>query len=285
MLHNEVYQFLKEDYFESDFLFEIEEKTLYREVSLHFHDFLEIEFFLSGSGTHVLNNTKYQLQSGHVHLLTPADFHLYEPDEGQDGRYINVRFGENLLSPDLLQALYEHPAARMACTRDEEFHRLHSELCLLMEENTKKDIGYQTMIKGSLDRICTMILRSFLRQEDTFLEEELSMDPKMRLAISYVQRNFRNRITVAEVAAITHMSANYFSNCFSKVMGMSFSNYVKNLRLQFAMNLLLNSNLNVNEVSYKAGFNTLSNFTGAFKARYGHSPGYYRRTTEGQART
>ena len=85
------------------------------------------------------------------------------------------------------------------------------------------------------------------------------------------------------MAAIVNLSANYFSNYFSSVMGTSFSNYVKDLRLQYAMNLLQTSDLNINEISYESGFKTLSNFTSAFKARYGHSPKHYQHTARVQA--
>ena len=54
------------------------------DVGLHFHDFFEIEFFLSGSASLVLNNRQYKLSRGCMHLLTPADFHLYHLEMGME---------------------------------------------------------------------------------------------------------------------------------------------------------------------------------------------------------
>lgn len=275
MKNDEVYQFLKRDYFDSDFPFQIEEKSLSWDVGLHFHDFFEIECFLSGTATLILNNFQYELSRGCIQLLTPADFHLYHLERGMECQYITIRFDESLLPADLLQELYAHPCAQLARLEGESFDQVYQELQLLIRENRERDAGYRMMLRNGLERICLWLLRCANRQSELFQEKTNALDPKIQAAVTYIQKNFRRKIAIGEVAAIVNLSPNYFSNYFSSVMGKSFSNYLKDLRLQYAMNLLLTSDLNINEVSYESGFKTLSNFTGAFKARYGHSPKFY----------
>ena len=275
MKNDEVYQFLKRDYFDSDFAFQIEEKSLNWDVGLHFHDFFEIECFLSGSATLILNNTQYELSRGYIQLLTPADFHLYHVEKGTPCEYVSIRFDESLLPSDLLQALYACPTARLARLEGEDFEQLCQELQLLLKESRDHEAGYRIMLRSGLERVCLWLLRHASRQQDLLREKNHVLDPKIQTAVTYIQKNFRRKITIGEVAAMVGFSSNYFSNYFSSVMGTSFSNYVKDLRLQYAMNLLQTSDLNINEISYESGFRTLSNFTSAFKSRYGQSPKYY----------
>ncbi len=283
MKNDEVYQFLKRDYFDSDFCFQIEKNSLSWDVGLHFHDFFEIEFFLSGSASLVLNNRQYKLSRGCMHLLTPADFHLYHLEKGMECQYVNLRFDDSLLSAELLQILYACPTALLARMEGAAFDQVYREIQLLMEENRRRETGYRIIIRGGLERICLLLLRSTAQQQDLLLEKTNALDPKIQAAVSFIQKNFRRKIAIGEVAAIVNLSANYFSNYFSSVMGTSFSNYVKDLRLQYAMNLLQTSDLNINEISYESGFKTLSNFTSAFKARYGHSPKHYQHAARVQA--
>lgn len=275
MKNDEVFQFLKSDYFDSDFAFHIEEKLLSWNVDLHFHDFFEIECFLSGKATLILNNAQYELSRGCIQLLTPADFHLYHLEKGVECRYITIRFDESLLSSELLQELYAHPTAQLARLEGEAFDRVYQELQFLLQENRERQAGYRLMLRSGLERICLWFRRCADLQPELSQGKTTALDPKIQAAVTYIQKNFRRKIAIGEVAAIVNLSPNYFSNYFSSVMGKSFSHYVKNLRLQYAMNLLLTSDLNINEISYESGFNTLSNFTGAFKERYGHSPKFY----------
>lgn len=169
--NDEVYQFLKRDYFDSDFCFQIEKNSLSWDVGLHFHDFFEIEFFLSGSASLVLNNRQYKLSRGCMHLLTPADFHLYHLEKGMECQYVNLRFDDSLLSAELLQILYACPTALLARMEGAAFDQVYREIQLLMEENRRRETGYRIIIRGGLERICLLLLRSTAQQQDLLLGE------------------------------------------------------------------------------------------------------------------
>jgi AraC-like DNA-binding protein len=79
------------------------------------------------------------------------------------------------------------------------------------------------------------------------------------------------------------LSANYFSECFHRVVGTPFQTYLADTRLEFAKALLGVSQLSVTEVCYASGFNTLAHFERMFKRKYGHTPSRYRRECAAQS--
>jgi len=96
-------------------------------------------------------------------------------------------------------------------------------------------------------------------------------DP-LRGALSYVDRHFREPLTLAQVAAQSHLSPNYFSERFHQLTGMPFQTYLQQARLRFARSLLRSTRISVTDAALASGFNGVSHFGRAYRARYGRAP-------------
>jgi AraC-like DNA-binding protein len=94
----------------------------------------------------------------------------------------------------------------------------------------------------------------------------------LRRAVRYVDRHFREPITLADAAAQAHLSPNWFSERFRDHTGTSFQSYLQERRLRFARSLLAATGLSVTEVCHAAGFGDLSHFGRAYRRRYGAAP-------------
>jgi transcriptional regulator GlxA family with amidase domain len=99
-------------------------------------------------------------------------------------------------------------------------------------------------------------------------------DDDLRAAVLYVDRHFREPLSLAAVAAHAHLSPNYFSERFRQYTGTSFQAYLQDCRLRFARSLLASTSLSVSDVCHAAGFNSLSHFGRAFRRRYGAAPSH-----------
>ena len=89
-------------------------------------------------------------------------------------------------------------------------------------------------------------------------------------------------LPVEKIARLTNYSHEYVSRKFKYYIGKSLKKYVNECRLSSAALLLATSDLSIEEISYKSGFPSCSNFINAFKKEYGVSPGKYRRDLEGR---
>ena len=94
---------------------------------------------------------------------------------------------------------------------------------------------------------------------------------------AYVMKNFREKITLDSVAAIANMSPTSFSRYFKIHANKTFSDFLTEIRIGYSCKLLIGQKINISQVCYDSGFNTLSNFNRQFKAFTHYNPVEYRR--------
>jgi len=102
---------------------------------------------------------------------------------------------------------------------------------------------------------------------------------KIQQAVSYINENYASDLNMAVVS--NHISMNYslFSAEFKNVTGTNFVTYLKDLRMGEAKRLLTETDLKVNEISMKVGYDNEKHFMKSFKSYVGVSPSEYRRNT------
>lgn len=103
-------------------------------------------------------------------------------------------------------------------------------------------------------------------------------DYRAEYACRFVLKNFKQAINRDKMAEMVHLSPGYFSNLFRVEIGMSFSDYLIQVRIDNAKKLLRRFDLSVEEVSKECGFNSLAHFSRTFKDRCGMPPLKYRKT-------
>ncbi|MDR1692488.1 MAG: helix-turn-helix domain-containing protein [Oscillospiraceae bacterium] len=129
---------------------------------------------------------------------------------------------------------------------------------------------------GGIDRflyrsICDSIPMSARRREE---ELNFSLFEK---AIAYIAEHYRRKLTLDEVARQVFISPSYFSNCFHQRMGVTFSEYLSQIRIDKAKELLNDTNLKIYEVAEKSGYEDFRHFGKMFKKYVGTTPAQYRR--------
>lgn len=101
--------------------------------------------------------------------------------------------------------------------------------------------------------------------------------------LKYLEENYANPDVYGKsVAAHFSISEKYLSTFFREQTGVGFSNYLENLRLTQAAQLLDNSQFTVNEIANMVGFNSPNTFYKAFRRMYSISPSAYRNTPRAQ---
>lgn len=98
----------------------------------------------------------------------------------------------------------------------------------------------------------------------------------IRLAKSYINKNFKNNISIQSVSAYVGRNPNYFCHIFKKETGVSLSEYIGQLRIKEAKKLLLNTSYMAYEIADKTGFSSYKHFYKYFKKSTGMTPTEYR---------
>lgn len=100
----------------------------------------------------------------------------------------------------------------------------------------------------------------------------------LKRTIAFVEENMSNELFgVSELAIKVGMSRSNLLRKIKKLTGLSVSQFISQIRLKRAMEMLREQSFNVSEVSYKVGFNSTSYFIKCFHDLYGYPPGEVRR--------
>lgn len=100
----------------------------------------------------------------------------------------------------------------------------------------------------------------------------------MLLVLMLVEGSTRRQLVMGEIARAVNLSPGRLAHLFKSEMGVSPQRYLNNIRLEKAKEYLENGVLSVKEIASEVGIPNVSRFCRSFKARYGTTPGEYRKT-------
>lgn len=242
-------------------------------VSMHLHEYYELEIILGGSGLQNLNGSVYPIGPGTVYFLTPIDFHAITPTDELD--ILNVAFAENLLSP-VLQLHFMNRRDDLIFSSQEEANGMAMLIERLDGECRREDQFSSDARSQLLSLLMYPIARSMNAGRPPARAESQQLEDSMR----YLFRHFREDISLAQIAEKSGYTPNYFSYLFHASCGIRFMDFLTRLRINYARSALLTTTLSVSQIAQSSGFSSSSNFFRAFRKETGLSPEIYRKTRQ-----
>lgn len=252
---------------------------------VHYHDCLEINVVLGGSGVNYIENQKYEMKKGDIYIINPFEHHFAAVQRHLKMKviifkadYIWQNCPENY---DFIQPFYVKNSVggnRIALS-DVEFFDAVEIVGLLEREYKGLKHGRQLFIKAGLMALLAVIYRNVCSEETKNLTiYQNSAYEKIRPAAEYIQKHMEEPLTLDMLAKLSCMSRTYFCAYFKKVMQMTVSEYIEIVRVNKARLLLETTGYSSLEIAYLCGYGSLSGFNAAFKRLSGISPGLYRKS-------
>lgn len=99
-------------------------------------------------------------------------------------------------------------------------------------------------------------------------------------AITYIKNHFEQDLGIEQVAEQVGLSVSYFSNLFKQRTGVTFLEYLTNVRVDYACLLLENLELKTYEIAQKVGYTDQRYFSQVFKKKMKKTPSEYRKTVK-----
>lgn len=115
-----------------------------------------------------------------------------------------------------------------------------------------------------------------LNAEGFSLEAEVKDNDRINIVFNHVKINFKEDITLPEIAGMVSMTVPSFCRYFKKITNKTFTQFVNEYRLVHASKLLAEKPMSITEVCFECGFNNFSHFNKSFKAFTGQNPSEYR---------
>ena len=127
-----------------------------------------------------------------------------------------------------------------------------------------------------LDELCLLLQEVAQHFTTAMFYEKDKGNPYVRKALRYIADHYSEHLTVTQVAAYVQLSSGYFSTLFSQVVGVSFREYLCNIRIEASKQLLLSTDYSLADIAVAVGFPDQSYYCKTFKKITGLTPGKFR---------
>lgn len=254
-------------------------------VPWHWHEELELGYIEQGVSIIRTINQEYPVHQGNGFFIntnvvdtkingnpgSPAleINHIFHPF------FIGGHFGSRITTKYLNPILQNQQISVHIIRRgSKEADALLDQLILLKEMNHKGN--QEILIRNTLSTVWLLLLDEIKKHFEAPQVIETEKQIRIKSMLSYIHRNFRNKITLEEIAAAANISEREANRIFQKIIQQTPFEYLLSYRLNMAKELLSHSDLSITEISYRCGFTDSAYMGKQFRKANGLTPKEYR---------
>ncbi|MBB2151366.1 AraC family transcriptional regulator [Pedobacter gandavensis] len=237
----------------------------------HFHPQFELTYILRSSGLRYVGNSIENFEEDDLVLLGPSLPHCWKNVGPQinKAQAIVIQWDLNLLGQDWL--------------KQPEFSHI-KRMLELSEKGIRFDKVFACKIKDTLIKMlemesfeklmCFLNLMQLISEQPEYqilcdhnftITTASQQSDRINSIYQYVRKHYGSKIRLEDIAAHLHMTEENFSRFFSRVMKKTFFTFLNEFRLHMACKQLIETDLQVKEISYACGYETLPFFYRQFK--------------------
>lgn len=254
----------------------------YAGCSWHFHPELQLCHVSQGRGQRLIGNRLCDIEPGEVILLGPNLPHVWRYDK-TDGGTVEatvVHFDTAVLGNDWLNRP-EMRNVRLLLSRASQGLQAVGDLRPQLVEGLTKlaDSTGLGRIIAILELLQLMSesreMRAICSTAYQPVAAQLDVE-RLRRACDFITENAHEELSRDTVADVVHMSASGFSRFFKSHTGMTFQEFVSDVRISRACELLASTSQSITQVAFECGFIDMTTFNRTFKKFRDTTPTNYR---------
>lgn len=250
----------------------------------HFHPEMELVLILESTGTRFIGDSVSKFCAGEIILLGPDLPHMwlndpeyFKPNSSLKARAIAIHFTKAFLGKDFFYKT-EFQKINQLLRKAElglKFNNINQKLLDRLKTLDQFSSFERTL--RFLEILNALSYESFSQiSSSTYLKNiQSSKNQELNKVYEYIFKNFKNQITLEDVASLIPMNTSAFSRFFSKVHKKSFTRYLNEIRIGYACKMLMEQYYPITIICFESGFNSLSNFNKQFKIITGKTPSEY----------
>ena len=223
-----------------------------------------IHYVVSGRGTFTAAGRAFPVRAGEVFLVWPNVVVSYEADTESPWEYYWLGFS----GPDAAALLARTDLRPDAPVLHIDFGRTFQRYITAIYEARGQSAWSRTQMLGYAYLLLGKLIEGH--------EEIASPSDMVERAAEFISNNYTAQITIDDVAAYAGVSRSWLYRGFQRRFGVSPLAYLEDIRLQYAMQLLTRTALQIREIAYSVGYVDALYFSKVFSRRTGLSPTAYR---------
>jgi AraC-like DNA-binding protein len=251
---------------------------------IHSHKNFEINYITSGKGKRIIGDHISDFEKGDLVLIgsdLPHCWDLQDSENDKPATSIITHFSENIFNSEVFKipelkkvAKLLKEANRGICFKVKKDDEIHQTLLEMLEVSGLE--YYISLLKlfNYLIKIEEKEKLSSPINKTSYFSKNID---KIDNVYEYVFLNIQEGINLEDASAVLNMSPSSFCRFFKKKTGLTFMEYVKNVKVGIAAKLLAETDKQITEICFESGYNNLANFNLYFKAKMGETPSKYRK--------
>lgn len=244
-------------------------------------DHYNIGYVISGDRLTITPTQSFDYHSGDVAMAPPYLYHYTIPQSALPYESYIIKFSPDFIEPFvrrignyMIDELYEQKVCHFSRQSQEKISQMFEE----MLQEYQKDAEYtEFVLQGMLFRLFTTIWEERLTGSTVYFRTPLSETIIRSLYI--IEQHYDCRLTLEDLAREAGLSVSYFSRLFSEQLGMSFTDYLSNVRIRHVQSLLAQTDKTIMEIALETGFCHGDYLATQFKAKTGMTPSQFRRNS------
>lgn len=258
-------------------------------IRWHYHDAYELHYIVNSSGKLFVGDYIGAFAPGNLVLTGPRLPHNWissdVPEGGIPGRDMAIQFGHAPLElaakyiPELREVMPLLERARYGIEFLNAGDNVAQDFRAIRDARAVDRFSRFLGLLGKLSRCTDYRLLSSAQMQSSEDDDGLA---KINTVFTYITENYDAPISADMLAARLGMSHTKFSRFFRKATGNSFTDFVNQIRINKACQLLMNTDKYVTNICYDVGFNNVANFNRRFLEMKGVTPKEFRMRAEGR---
>lgn len=257
----------------------------------HRHDYIEMIYVVKGELIYKIENKYSRYKAGDVCIINQNISHMEMPIGDVETLYFS-------LSTDFIKNIQKETSRKkgssiknflnrnLMFTTDMDYLEFHpvtpksdqniASLCFhIFREMLEKKAGYHDLVSGIMKRIISSLEDPELYLCNNTHYAVNNTNGLFERTLAYIH-NHPYKIERSELSDQLHYNGNYISEVFMEHTGVTMASYIRNICLQEASRLLLNTNLSITEIVSRLHYENRTTFYRLFQNKYGVSPREYR---------
>ena len=231
----------------------LDHKDLYK-VKEHHHNYVEIVYYISGSGEIVIDNKKYSFSDNYISITLPGVNHT----EYSFDKVKLIYIGFTIQNDELFSVLQN---GCFKCPHDLHVLTLLKEIKYTQENN---DFYQEDLIDGYLYTLIRMLSACAYKAH--------TQSRKMIEIKNYINQNIKTKINAQSVSEHFSYDYDYLRKLFKQYFQTSISDYILKKKLEVSLEMLKRTNKSIEEISDELYFSSPSHFIRLFKKNYNITP-------------
>ncbi|MGT2926192.1 helix-turn-helix transcriptional regulator [Streptococcus cuniculipharyngis] len=255
------------------------------DVLFHWHQELEIQYVYEGSAQYHIDYDYFLSQAGDIILIRPNGMHSIHPLPQTS--HVTDTFAFDLdmvgasyvdqVSLHYLQPLQNSQYKFLSCIKPDMAGYQDLKDCLWQIFQLAREEGrhFELLLKSKLQEFLYLLFfhRYVIRKQS---KDSYRKNEQLRDLIDYINQHYASALSIGQLAEQMGYSKTHFMAIFKEQVGISCTDFIIQVRLNKASQLLLHSSESILNIAQQVGFNNLSNFNRQFKNYYHCTPRQYR---------